>query len=326
MSISKEYLKGLLKKFEAGECNSEELKVIDDWYNSLNEIDQNQTEVNEVSKMKLKEKVWESILREIKKTKKSNFSRQTIPLFLKSIAALFILGVGIFWVMQNSGNRNERNYITVSVARGETKKIKLPDSTTIWLNSNSKIKYPAEFNRNRVVYLLEGEGFFNVTHDSNHPFTVYTSSGIAVEDLGTEFNIKSYSALDFIRISVLKGKVAVKDSAVTLTELNRTEGVLIDKTLKSINRINIEDNEMQGWRNGDIILNNVSFNELALALENNFQVRLNYNKEILSGCRSSISFKTTENLKDIMDDLAVIYKFQYVIANDQVNISGNGCK
>ena len=44
---------------------------------------------------------------------------------------------------------------------------------------------------------LRGEGLFKVTHDAAHPFVIHTGD-ISTKVLGTEFNIRSYSAADLM--------------------------------------------------------------------------------------------------------------------------------
>ena len=72
------------------------------------------------------------------------------------------------------------------------KVITLPDSSRVWLNSDSRISYPDEFTGNKRVVSLSGEAYFEVTKDSLHPMVVLTNKDFTVEVLGTTFNIRSY--------------------------------------------------------------------------------------------------------------------------------------
>lgn len=98
----------------------------------------------------------------------------------------------------------------LSIPRGETFKVVLSDGTEVLLNSDSRLTYPSVFEGSERVVSLEGEAYFNVTKDANHPFIV-KSGNMQVRVLGTEFNVSSYSPTD-ARVTLIEGKVAVSDT------------------------------------------------------------------------------------------------------------------
>ena len=69
----------------------------------------------------------------------------------------------------------------------------LPDGTTVYLNTNSKIIFPKRFEKNKREITLKGEAFFEVTKDKNRPFIINVNEA-QVEVLGTSFNILSNSS------------------------------------------------------------------------------------------------------------------------------------
>lgn len=140
------------------------------------------------------------------------------------------------------------NYLTVP--RGGQYAIELSDGTQVWLNSESKLKYPTEFveGKTRKVKLVYGEAYFKVGSggkDEDNRFIVDVHD-MAVEDLGTEFNVKAYQDEDKTYTTLAKGKVAVKkDNEQTKTKLKpRQQAILGEdanefevKTLKSLNEL-----------------------------------------------------------------------------------------
>lgn len=100
-----------------------------------------------------------------------------------SLAGLIALGAGL-WMWSHRD-------ITYETAYGETKTVELPDGSKVTLNTNSNIKIKHEWNSEspREVW-LDGEAFFNVTHqDNNQKFVVHTGDNVDVEVLGTEFDV-----------------------------------------------------------------------------------------------------------------------------------------
>lgn len=95
---------------------------------------------------------------------------------------------------------------TITIPRGKTFKLVLSDGTEIWLNANSKLIYPTEFIEKERTVFLEGEAYFKVTKNSK-PFIVKTDY-LQTRVLGTEFNIRSYSAND-VHVTLISGKVQV---------------------------------------------------------------------------------------------------------------------
>lgn len=96
---------------------------------------------------------------------------------------------------------------SIVIPRGETFKLILCDGTEVWLNANSKLVYPTAFVEKERTVFLEGEAYFKVTKDTK-PFIVKTDY-LQTKVLGTEFNVKSYTAEDS-HVTLISGKVQVR--------------------------------------------------------------------------------------------------------------------
>ncbi|MBA0884971.1 FecR family protein [Flavobacterium undicola] len=103
------------------------------------------------------------------------------------------------------------NYLTIP--RGGQFHVKLADGTEVWLNSDSKLKFPVAFadGRAREVELIYGEAFFDVSPSTEHKGAKFKvlNKDQEVEVLGTEFNIKAYKDEDKIYTTLVEGKVTV---------------------------------------------------------------------------------------------------------------------
>ena len=114
-------------------------------------------------------------------------------------------------IIKNKKIRNKKVQIhRLSIPRGETFKVVLSDGTEVLLNSDSRLSYPTVFKGKERVVSLEGEAYFNVTKNTEHPFIV-KSGNVQVRVLGTEFNMCSYTP-DNVRVTLIEGKVAVSDT------------------------------------------------------------------------------------------------------------------
>lgn len=85
----------------------------------------------------------------------------------------------------------------------------LPDSTEVWLNGGSTLRYTYNRQIRTRQADMAGEIYFNVASDREHPFIVSTPSGIFVEAIGTQFNVRSYASDTLTSVTLIEGQVAV---------------------------------------------------------------------------------------------------------------------
>ncbi|NJO69679.1 MAG: FecR family protein [Bacteroidetes bacterium] len=117
----------------------------------------------------------------------------------------------------NPGSDQSAKLCQITTPKGSKAYVELADGTKVWLNAESSLKYPENFDsEGRNVY-LEGEGYFEVAKDKNRPFIVHTSQ-IDIKALGTVFNVKSYTSEDIIQTTLVEGSVVIEKR-----NLNRSE-------------------------------------------------------------------------------------------------------
>lgn len=112
----------------------------------------------------------------------------------------------------SSSNKVVYNYLTIP--RGGQFAITLSDGTKVWLNSETKLKFPVNFTegKTRGVELVYGEAYFEVSPSTAHKgadFKVYQNKQV-VRVIGTEFNIKAYKDDPVISTTLVEGKVEMQ--------------------------------------------------------------------------------------------------------------------
>lgn len=96
--------------------------------------------------------------------------------------------------------------LTAAVPAGSSYEMQLSDGTRVYMHSNSRLVFPSRFTGTREVR-LDGEAYFDVAHDEEHPFIVH-GGNMQTEVLGTEFYVKAYgNASD--NVTLVRGKVKV---------------------------------------------------------------------------------------------------------------------
>lgn len=279
-----------------------------------------------------RERIKQEILTRIDRTKLS-FNQQNVSqerrnssFFLKIAASvlLFLLG-GMLAYNFFFKQETEPSYLTFSSPKGRVIQLLLPDSSKIWLNSASTIKYPKHFKNTRDVYLLEGEAFFDVSHHPEKPFIVHTSS-VSTRVLGTAFSVKAYKALSSITVTVQRGKVRVDEKERNLGTLTPNKQLVFRKSDHAVRNETVNSAFSTAWKQGECILTGAYFDEIMLAISNRFNVDMVYDRKVFSNCQNSIRFTQNQTLSDVLSLLKEIQGIKYTIKNNQVLITGNECK
>lgn len=149
-------------------------------------------------------------------------------------------------------------YNTLNVPKGAEFDLVLADGTHVWLNAESKLKYPVAFGGKEREVELEGEGFFKVTKDAKHPFRVKVK-GQVVEVLGTEFNVDAYPGEKYIYTTLVQGKVRVDAEGKSLELTPGMQSVVGNEEMYT-RKVNTED--IVSWRNGMFVLEDKTLEEI----------------------------------------------------------------
>ena len=101
----------------------------------------------------------------------------------------------------------QSGYNKIEVPKGAEYRLVLSDGTRIWLNSDTRLSYPTNFEKNVREVEIHGEAYFEVSHDTRKPFIVRTGE-LTVTVLGTEFNVNTRIPTH-VRTTLVEGKVQV---------------------------------------------------------------------------------------------------------------------
>jgi len=162
---------------------------------------------------------------------------------------------------------------TSPVARRST--IHLSDGTAVTLNSGSRLTYPKSFKSDNRVVKLSGQAFFDVKHDSAHPFIV-TTGKVKTHVLGTAFTVSNYTAEPDISVALLRGSVKV------ITSSNHPDSLLLkpgEKMIFSNASGNMSKAEFDaatetGWKDGLVAFKEADFKTIANTFFRNYGLKL----------------------------------------------------
>lgn len=209
-------------------------------------------------------------------------------------------------------------YNTLTVPKGGEFRLILADGSKIWINSASVLKYPVSFigQKKREIY-LSGEAYFEIAHDTQHPFIVRNERQIT-KVLGTHFNINAYPENATIKTTLLQGRVQVnslidKDSCILLPG---TQSIL-EKTIK-LHDVNAE-NETD-WKDGYFIFNKESLNDILNRLARWYNVDIVFKNDLRNIQLDGIISRNTI-LSDVLTMLSTTKKVHFEIHNRIVYVT-----
>jgi ferric-dicitrate binding protein FerR (iron transport regulator) len=122
------------------------------------------------------------------------------------------LGYGLFWFShpEQGLTGSAAQLITVESKPGMRTSFRLPDSTLVYLNSGSILKYPIPFDDKERRLQLSGEAYFKVSHNPELPFLVdVLNNELTIKVLGTEFNVEAYCEDEIINTTLVQGSLLI---------------------------------------------------------------------------------------------------------------------
>lgn len=198
----------------------------------------------------------------------------------------------------------------ISVAYGEKRHLLLPDSSEVWLNAGTVLKYSERFADARRQVYLDGEACFSVRKNAEKPFIVQTSR-LSVKVLGTRFNVKAYSADERITTTLSSGKVEVSTPSHSPRILKPNEQLTYDKRTSHIGIARVPAADAEGWMTGKLIFTDASLAEIQQTLERRYNVVIRNATAGSASGRYTVRFLKNENIDEVLSVLGDIIGFDY---------------
>lgn len=209
--------------------------------------------------------------------------------------------------------------------KGKRVTIVLPDSSTVTLNADSKLSYPATFTGNSRELQLTGEAFFQVKNDAKRPFHV-TTSHLTITVLGTSFNMKCYPDNKQVKVALVTGKVRVERISDPVNKkvsgealvLTPAEMGVFNKVNLSLNKTAFDTDEETGWLEETEVFKNADFNEIASRLDKVYNIQLiNRSHKTAFRFTGTFSHSTPE---EIVNSICLSKKLSYTTNGNTITI------
>lgn len=225
--------------------------------------------------------------------------------FLKYAAIVIIALLGGYFISTVDFN-NGIAMNEVSVPKGNRTSVTLPDGTKVWLNNGTKLIYPVEFKGKNREVKLEGEGYFEVSHDKAHPFIVKIGDN-RIKVLGTKFAVTAYPNDKFIRTDLISGQIQFDIQDRNQMDkfhsylMKPSQSLVFDKSSGKISESKISDSFYNYWINGVYQFKDETFEELAKKIERIYNVDVTFEEESLKKRLFSGTLSVDDNIYTLME-------------------------
>ncbi|CAG5071400.1 hypothetical protein DYBT9623_03429 [Dyadobacter sp. CECT 9623] len=202
-----------------------------------------------------------------------------VTIWAAAVVALLVMAFGWFYI-----NQKQSTPLTVATTNN-TKEQLLPDGTKVFLNYNSAITYPKNFKGDLRTVSLQGEAFFDVTPDKEHPFVI-NANGTEIRVLGTSFNVKAYAKAP-VRVDVATGKVLVSKDSKKVELVKGQSAEVLSDTIKSLQA----NMNVMGYRTQVFDFTATNLNEVIATIRDGYHVDVRLTNQQIAQCRLTIKFE-----------------------------------
>ncbi|MGQ8335245.1 FecR family protein [Sunxiuqinia sp. A32] len=271
----------IIKKYLSGTATENDVKNLFSW------IEENPANRNEFIQLKKlwslteksredENKAWDMFSERNMISRRRVLNYSNLLRYAASVFVIFSLGMLLQYLIQNKQINNVQyaSDTCIEVPPGQMTSVVLPDGSKVQMNSGSKLFYSGEYSAGERIVKLQGEAFFDIEKDTEHPFLVKTDR-LDFKVYGTSFNVQAYPDEDEINTTLVEGSLGViNKKGDELTRLVPGENA---KQLCSTNELIIKKVNTQiytSWKEGLITFQNEKLKDIAKQLERWYNVKI----------------------------------------------------
>jgi ferric-dicitrate binding protein FerR (iron transport regulator) len=298
-------------RFITGNLNEEEATEVRNWINADQDNKKEFIRLKNIYALASEKRnrlIIEDDFLKVNRQIKSNQITSRKSILLKYIQYAAILAVALFTGYSASefhhhfslGKTNEP-YTEFYSPDGQISEFKLTDGTKIWVNSGTRIKVPVNFSSKHRIIMMEGEAFFQVTKDQHHPFYI-NANELSVKVMGTSFNVSAYPSEKYSEITLVEGKVGVKErNGDRLGVLLPGQQLVYDNIARTKLKREVDISPYEAWRDGKMIFKGQTLSEIALKLERWFNVEINFKDESIGQIKFTGTILKNKPLNQVLE-------------------------
>ncbi len=257
-----------------------------------------------------------------------HFALRTSPWLSRIAAVLMLASSGVLGWKLVIARRAEPRAESVAMEeiatrRGQLMRLRLSDGTRVTLGAQSRLRYPRDFGARRRDLWLDGQALFAVTHDATKPLRVRTGRGV-VDDIGTQFVVKSYAGDSVVRVAVTEGVVALRSVATAPTSdsliLKRGDAGTATGTGRLNAARNTDLSADTAWTSGRLVFQDTALRDAIPELARWYDLDIHLTTPALGARLLTASFADVP-VDAVLSDLARALKLRYTRDGRSVRLS-----
>ena len=205
-------------------------------------------------------------------------------------------------IMADEGEEDrEPVYYSMNIPYGGEYNLVLPDGTRIYLNAGTTLRYPDHFAGDAREIFLSGEAYLEVARDTTRPFIVRTDD-MDVRVLGTAFNVNAYPEEDYVRTTLVEGKVEAcfgKKHVVMEPGMQ----VAYDKATRQADYFPVDVRHFISWKDGYYDFRDMTLGELMQIFVRWYDVDVRFANPLLENLRFSGRLRRYEDVSGLFEQL-----------------------
>ncbi|MDR1330979.1 MAG: FecR domain-containing protein [Tannerella sp.] len=240
----------------------------------------------------------------------------TLPHMLRAAAAILLLLAGGYFFSRP--HRAVPPVVpavqSVRVPPGSRAFLVLPDSSSVWLNSNSTLRYPGAFGGGMRTVELDGEAFFDVARREGQPFVVKTGR-YCVEATGTSFDVEAYAGRPDFSTALFSGRIRLYGVQGDGAPLGLEPGEMAVLTDSVLRVLPLGGNRAR-WREGLIVIEDNTFEEIMRMLEKYFDRQIVVASSEVRALSYRGKFRIADGVEHALRVLQKDFRFAYRCDDD----------
>ncbi|MBE0653657.1 MAG: FecR family protein [Bacteroidales bacterium] len=332
---SEENIHVIIKNYLQGKCSREELDNAIFYFNNprlnqaienlLNETwEKDQFNIPGEYETRRIPEILSRIHAKIEPELKELRRRKTRQLFINVSKVAAILVIGMFMgILVNTFKKEDSIVYTSMTPKGSISQVILPDSTMVYLNSDTELKFSYNSSKRRREVYLDGEAWFQVSENRKKPFVVSTNFYDVVVT-GTEFNVKAYKEENLIVTTLESGSVVIpstdKFRMKSSMVLAPGEQFLFDRESRSTTTQKVRTSYYSSWKENKLIFINMNLSDLIRLLERKFDVDIEVADKSILNYHYDGTIKN-ESILEIMDLIKVTMPIDYKVVGQKILIT-----
>ncbi|WP_268223773.1 FecR family protein [Sinomicrobium oceani] len=217
-------------------------------------------------------------------------------------------GISVTYTGKNAPESSV-SFNELTVPRGGEFMLQLGDGTRVWLNSDSRIRYPESFadGQPRIVDLVYGEAFFEVSPAEAHGGSAFrvTTRNQEIEVLGTQFNVSAYREDTAVTSTLIEGKVAINNGERHKQLVPGQQSVVTERDPDIvISKVDVYN--AMAWKEGLFGFENKTLNEVMDVLGRWYDVQVEFKNKSLMSRRLGGMLSRKQSLQHILNALSAI--------------------